>query len=42
MNKCIQNRNRPTDIENKLIIISGEESRDKLGVWGLKYTYYYI
>ena len=42
MNKWIQNRNRPTDIENKLMVIKGEERRDKLGVWGLKYTYYYI
>ena len=31
----IQNRNRLTDIENKLMMSKGdkEEGRDKLGVW---------
>ena len=30
----IQNKNRPTDIENKLIVTKGErEGREKLGVW---------
>ena len=31
----LQNRNRLTDIENKLIVIKGERGwgRDKLGVW---------
>ena len=31
----IQNRNRLTAIENKLMVTKGEEvERDKLGVWG--------
>ena len=31
---CIQKRNRPTDIENKLMVTYGEsERRDKWGVW---------
>ena len=29
----MQNRNRLTDIENKLIVTKGERVRDKLGVW---------
>ena len=30
----LQNRNRPTDIENKLMVTKGEnEGRDKLGAW---------
>ena len=31
----LQNRNRLTDIENKLMVTKGErqEGRDKLGVW---------
>ena len=30
----MQNRNRPTDIENKLMATKGERGgRDKLGVW---------
>ena len=30
-----QNRNRPTDVENKLMATKGERrvGRDKLGVW---------
>ena len=31
----IQSRNRPTDIENKLMVAKGERwGRDKIGVWG--------
>ena len=31
-NKCLKNkRNRVTDVENKLMVIRGEEGRDKLG-----------
>ena len=30
----LQNRNRPTEIENKLMVTKGERGRrDKLGVW---------
>ena len=29
----LQNRNRPTDIENKLMVIKGEGGGDKLGGW---------
>ena len=30
----LQNRNRPTDIENKLMVTKGERGEgDKLGVW---------
>ena len=36
-----QNRNRLTDIENKLMVTKGEKGRrDKLGVWD--YTLLYI
>ena len=28
-----KNRNRLTDIENKLMVTKGEVGRDKLGVW---------
>ena len=31
-NKCLKNkRNRVTDVDNKLMVIRGEEGRDKLG-----------
>ena len=30
---CIQNRNRLTDVENKLTVTKGERERDKLAVW---------
>ena len=30
---CIQNRNRLTDAENKLIVTKQERQRDKLVVW---------
>ena len=31
-NKCLKNkRNRVTDVENKLMVIRGEEGRDNLG-----------
>ena len=29
----IQNRKRPTDIENKLMVTKEKEGRDKLGGW---------
>ena len=29
----LQNRNRPTDIENKLMVTKGKGARDKLAVW---------
>ena len=29
----LQNRNKPTDIENKLMVTKGEVGRDKLGGW---------
>ena len=29
----IQNINRPTDIENKLMVTKGERAGDKLGLW---------
>ena len=29
----LQNRNRPTDKENSLIVTKGKGGRDKLGVW---------
>ena len=30
----MQNRNRPADIENKLMVtLGGRRGRDKLGVW---------
>ena len=29
----LQNRNRSTDMENKLIVAKGERGGDKLGVW---------
>ena len=34
-NKHLQNRNRLTDIENRLVVAKGEEwwGRDGLGVW---------
>ena len=42
----MQNRNRPTDIENKLILFKIEEGNQKKGnklkSLGLTYTYYYI
>ena len=36
-----QNRNRLTDIENKLMVTKGKGGRDKLGVWGLTDISYY-
>ena len=38
----LQNRNRPTETENKLTVIKGErcEARDKLGGWDLPISYY--
>ena len=39
----LQNRNRPTDIQNKLMITKGEkERRDKLGAWNSQIKNYYI
>ena len=38
----MQNRNRPTDIENKLMVTKGEGERDKLGVGINIYTLLYI
>ena len=40
----LQNRNRLTDVENKLRVTKGERGwgRDKLGSLGLAYTNYYI
>ena len=41
----MQNRNRPTDIENKLILFKIEEGNqkgNKLKSLGLTYTYYHI
>ena len=38
----LQNRNRLTDIENKLMVTKGEGGRDKLGVLGLAGTNYCI
>ena len=29
----MQNRNRPTDIENKLMVTKGRKRGDKLGIW---------
>ena len=29
----IQNRNKLTDLENKLMVMTGERRRDKLEVW---------
>ena len=29
----LQNRNRPTDIENKPMVTKGGKWKDKLGVW---------
>ena len=29
----LQNRNRLTDIENKLMVTESKQGRDKLGVW---------
>ena len=29
----VQNRNRVTDVENKLMVTKGERGRDKLGDW---------
>ena len=30
----IQNRSKPTDVENKVIVTKGEEGRYKLSIWG--------
>ena len=39
----LQNRNRLTDIENKLMVTKGETvGRDKLGIWLYIYTLLYI
>ena len=32
-NTTVQNRNRLTDVENKLVVTKGERRWDKLGVW---------
>ena len=37
----LQNINRLTDIENKLMVIKWERGQDKLSL-GLTHTYYYI
>ena len=40
----LQNRNRLTDIESKLVIIRGEREmeRDKLGIWDYEITNHYV
>ena len=30
---CLQNRNRSTDLENKLMVTKGEREGNKLGIW---------
>ena len=42
INKLIQNRNRPTDMENKFMVIKGERGggSDKLLSLGLTYMHY--
>ena len=39
----LQNKNRPTDIVYKLVVIKEDRlgRRDKLGVWGYVYTTIY-
>ena len=39
----LQNRNRITDVENKLMITKGQKAeRDKFRDWELIYTHYYL
>ena len=37
-----QNRNRPTDIEKKLVVTKRESGREYIRCLGLPYTHYYI
>ena len=36
----LRKRNRPRDIENKLMVTKVERGEDKLGIWFNKYNYY--
>ena len=42
--KCtyLQNRNRLTDIENKLMVTNGEREEGQIGRLGLTYIHYYM
>ena len=38
----MQNRNRPTDIENKFMVTKGEVGEGNIRSLGLIYTHYYM